>query len=180
MNLAEEVQNFLEEKFPVVSKFGRKEEIMEGVKKQAEIAADLGEKNTDTSCIPSNEITKYLNASGMYNRSNKDHKNFKLLEDSLVEELHAKVNVLCKVLKAGGCNYFELVRKTFSHRDNAKNLLLKEYVIRKKQIQLIKEDSKLFSIPFFAREMVLEIIEAAFLKEKELFEKKIFESWKDT
>lgn len=179
MELAQEVQNFIDERFPVVTKFGRKDEIMEGVKRQAEIAANLskmeiGENFPD---IPKEEIEEYLKASGTYNNCDRNHRNFTKMEALLIKELYARVKVLHEVLKVDGSSYKELIRATYAKKENAEVALFGEYKIRKEQLELIKEDNKLLKIPFLVRGKIMKIIEAAYQKETEFFEKKLFDFW---
>jgi len=181
LDLAKEVENYLNEKFPIIRTFGSSDAVIEGIKKQSEIAADLGEQyigNEDPS-IPSDKIMQYLNESGTYKHINKKHKNYKRVENLLIKELQIKVKTLSEVFKGHGDSYTELIHSAFIDKETAKNLLMQEYLIRKEELELILEDNTLLNIPFFVRGKASEIIEASFLKEKEIFEEKIFKHWKN-
>ena len=178
MDLVNEVDNWLHENYPFIAKFGSSDSIIAGIKKQSEIAANLGEQNVtkDDPLIPHDKIDEYLNESGTYNHINKNHGNCEKMKELLIDELRAKVKTLSKVFEGQGESYCELVKSALKDRKTAEEYLFLEYEIRKKQLQLIRMDSKLLDIPFFARGKALEIIESVLQKEKELFKKRILES----
>jgi len=178
MDLAKEVDKWLHENYPFIAKFGSSDSIIAGIRKQSEIAADLGEQNAakEDLFIPNDKIDEYLNESGTYNHINKNHSSYAKMKELLIDELRAKVKALSKVFEGQGDSYCELVKSAPLDRKTAKELLLLEYEIRKKQLELLQSDSKLLDIPFFARGKALEIIESVLQKEKELFEKRILGS----
>lgn len=178
MDLAKDVDKWLHENYPFIAKFGSSDSTIAGIKKQSEIAADLGEQNVtkEDPLIPYDKIDEYLNESGTYNNINKNHSNYKEMKELLIDGLRAKVKALSKVFEGEGESYCELVKSALRDRKTAEEYLFLEYKIRKKQLELLQSDSKLLDIPFFARGKALEIIESVLQKEKELFKKRILES----